>query len=254
MKPILLASALSKSFLFKEKPTLVLDGVELSVCTAEFVSIVGPSGCGKSTLLELLAGITKPDAGYIRFRDSDVTGKTGILGYMPQDDLLLPWLTALDNVLLPVRIKGKPIQPAMNKISELLPEFGLQDHTAHHSWQLSGGLRQRVAFLRTYMTGSELFLLDEPFANLDALTRLQMQNWLSAISRRMKLTIILVTHDINEALRLSDRIHVMSAIPGRFVQTFDIVQFRHNHPASLPEEDRHLKSSILELLLPATKD
>ncbi|MBM4403849.1 MAG: ABC transporter ATP-binding protein [Candidatus Cloacimonetes bacterium] len=252
--PILRAEGLAKSFLFQGSQVLVLDTVELSICPGEFVSIVGPSGCGKSTLLELLAGISKPERGSIRYRNVEITGNTGILGYMPQDDLLFPWLTALENVLLPVRIKGNPVKPALDKIKELLPQFGLQDHTAHHPWQLSGGLRQRVAFLRTYMTGAELFLLDEPFANLDALTRLQLQNWLSGITRKMNLTVILVTHDISEALRLSDRIDVMSAIPGRFIRRFDIANFRRENPHTPPEESHELRSAILDLLLPAASE
>ncbi len=248
--PILRAESISKSFLFQGMPALVLDSATFSIRHGEFVGIVGPSGCGKSTFLELLAGISKPDGGNILYRDNDITSKTGILGYMPQDDLLFPWLTALDNVLLPIRIKGCPIAPALKKIQDLLPLFGLQDHTTHHNWQLSGGLRQRVAFLRTYMTGADLFLLDEPFANLDALTRLQLQCWLSEITRKMNLTVILVTHDISEALRLSDRIDVMSAIPGRFIRSFDVAAFRRKNPQTPPEENHELRSTILDLLLP----
>lgn len=158
--------------MFKGVNTPILHDINICVQALEFVTILGASGCGKSTLLEALAGITKPDQGSVLYDSRDITGKSGILGYMPQDDLLLPWLSVLDNALLPVRIGKRSLPEARTRIHELAEIFGLTKFLPYHSWQLSGGLKQRAAFLRTCLTGAKLILLDEPFANLDALTRL----------------------------------------------------------------------------------
>lgn len=222
MQPILRANKLTKSFLLQGQPQLILRDVDFEMREQSFVCVVGSSGCGKSTFLELLAGITRPDSGEIYFRGEDITGKSGFLGYMPQDDLLFPWLNVVDNALIPVRIKGGDIKTAQAKVKQLLPVFGLEEHAEHLPYQLSGGLRQRAAFLRTCMMETELLLLDEPFASLDAITRLQLQNWLGVISRELKLSIILVTHDINEAIKLGDEVRVMKHQPGQFVATFEL--------------------------------
>ncbi|NLN34905.1 MAG: ATP-binding cassette domain-containing protein [Candidatus Cloacimonetes bacterium] len=206
---ILSAHGVSKSFLFKGALSPVLKDIDFDLQEGEFVSIVGASGCGKTTLLELLAGITKPDSGCIRYAGEEITGKTGYLGYMPQDDLLFPWLKVMDNLLLPGRVKGRSIKEERKKAIKLLPVFGLQNYQEHLPWQLSGGLRQRVALARTYMTGSKVWLLDEPLANLDALTRNALQDWIAGIVKELNLSVLLVTHDILEALKLSDRIQVM---------------------------------------------
>ncbi|MDP2172199.1 MAG: ATP-binding cassette domain-containing protein [Candidatus Cloacimonadaceae bacterium] len=222
MHPILTTENLAKSFLFKGEKKPILEGINFSIDSGRFVSIIGSSGCGKSTFLELLAGITFPDAGCIIYQNNDITGKSGCLGYMPQDDLLFPWLNVFDNAMLPLRVKNLDLEKGKRKIAELLPVFGLENHEKHLPHQLSGGLCQRVAFLRTYMTGSELLLLDEPFASLDAITRSQMQAWLKDITRELKLSVILVTHDIDEAIILSDSIHLMTGTPGSFTESFDL--------------------------------
>lgn len=222
MPNILSARGLSKSFLLQGEPQLILHNVDFEMRDQSFVCVVGGSGCGKSTFLELLAGITRPDTGGIFFRDEEITGQSGRLGYMPQDDLLFPWLNVSENALIPVRIKGGDVKTAKSRVKELLPVFGLEDHAAHLPYQLSGGLRQRAAFLRTCMMDTELLLLDEPFASLDAITRLQLQNWLGYIAKELKLSIILVTHDINEAIKLGDEIRVMRSQPGQFVATFTL--------------------------------
>lgn len=221
MNPILRTESLTKSFLFKGERKTILKDVDFSIDSGSFVAIVGSSGCGKSTFLELLAGITIPDEGQIIYQNQIITGKSGCLGYMPQDDLLFPWLNVQENVMLPLRVKGLDLNLGRLKIAELLPIFGLEKHARHLPYQLSGGLRQRAAFLRTYMTGSRLLLLDEPFASLDAITRSQMQAWLRDITRELKLTVILVTHDIDEAIALSDRILLMSGSPGSFCASFE---------------------------------
>lgn len=206
---LLSAQKINKSFLFKGKSTKVLTDVFLDIAVNEFVSIIGSSGCGKSTLLELLCGITNPDSGDVYFEGSKVTGKTGILGYMPQDDLLFPWLTTLDNILLPAKISKADKHKSKERALELLPIFGLSEFLHYLPWQLSGGLRQRVALARTYMTGSKVLLLDEPLANLDAITRGNLQDWLKEIVAKLQLTIVMVTHDIEEAVKLSNRIMLM---------------------------------------------
>ncbi|MBP7205189.1 MAG: ATP-binding cassette domain-containing protein [Candidatus Cloacimonetes bacterium] len=222
MPNILSARGLSKSFLLQGEPQLILHNVDFEMRDQSFVCVVGGSGCGKSTFLELLAGITRPDTGGIFFRDEEITGQSGRLGYMPQDDLLFPWLDVVDNALIPVRIRGGSIPAARERVRKLLPVFGLDEHASHLPYQLSGGLRQRAAFLRTCMMDTELLLLDEPFASLDAITRLQLQNWLAEITRELKLSIILVTHDISEAIKLADVILVMKSRPGSFVASYEL--------------------------------
>ena len=222
MQPILRAEHLYKSFLLAGKPQLILEDVNFTMEEEGFVSVVGSSGCGKTTFLELLAGITKPDKGEIYYQGERITGKTGLLGYMPQDDLLFPWLNVQENVLIPVRVRNGDIKAAKVRVQQLLPVFGLEGHIKHMPYQLSGGLRQRAAFLRTCMMEAKLLLLDEPFASLDAITRIQLQNWLGYIARELKLSIILVTHDIEEAINLSDTIMVMRKQPGKFVCSFKL--------------------------------
>jgi ABC-type nitrate/sulfonate/bicarbonate transport system ATPase subunit len=242
---ILEAKDIRKSFLFKGSLLVVLDKLQFWIQEGQFVSIIGPSGCGKSTFLELLAGITKPDHGNIILEGVNITGKTGYLGYMPQDDLLFPWLTTMQNILLPVKVKNGNEKEAKKKIMELLPLFGLQNYTDHLPYQLSGGLKQRVALLRTYMCSTEILLLDEPLAKLDALTRSQLQIWLKDIVHLLNLTVILVTHDIDEAILLSDRIDLMSINPGTFLER---IELHRNAPLS-PEEQLKLKTRIRSKLV-----
>ncbi len=220
---LLEAKHIRKSFLYRGALSVVLDKLDFCLQEGQFVSIVGPSGCGKSTFLELLCGVSLPDRGNILLSGEEITGKTGFLGYMPQDDLLFPWLNVRQNILLPVRVKGGDLKKATSKAEQLVPLFGLENHLFHLPAQLSGGLKQRVALLRTYMTDAKLLLLDEPFAKLDALTRSQLQGWLKEVVQKLHLTVILVTHDIEEAILLSNRIDLMSLAPGTFIRSF-IVQ------------------------------
>jgi len=229
---ILEAKNIRKTFLFKGSLVVVLDKLQFCIQEGQFVSIVGPSGCGKSTFLELLAGITNPDNGNIYLEGNEITGKTGFLGYMPQDDLLFPWLTTIQNILLPVKVQGKDEKEARKKIIELLPLFGLMNYTDHLPYQLSGGLKQRVALLR-YMCSADILLLDEPLANLDALTRSQLQSWLKDIVHLLNLTVILVTHDIDEAIMLSDRIDLMGINPGTFIES---IKLDRNNPLTAEEQ------------------
>jgi ABC-type nitrate/sulfonate/bicarbonate transport system ATPase subunit len=240
---ILSARGLAKTFLLNKQPQLILEGVDFEMAEREFICVVGSSGCGKSTFLELLAGISNPDKGNIFFRGEDITGKSGLLGYMPQDDLLLPWLDVLGNALIPAKIRKSDLKRAKDRVYSLLPVFGLEKHINHLPYQLSGGLRQRAAFLRTCMMETQLLLLDEPFANLDAITRLQLQNWLKDIASELKLSIILVTHDISEAICLGDEIRVMRGRPGRFEGSFNL---KGRKPFTQAQEE-DLKREVLAL-------
>ncbi len=207
---------------------LALDDVTITVDEGEFVSIVGPSGCGKSTLFNVMAGIVQPNAGTISLNGEDVTGKTGHVGYMLQSDLLVPWRTVLDNVTLCKEIEGVSRKALRQRAMQLLRRFGLEPFANRYPTALSGGMRQRAAMIRTILSDKNLFLLDEPFGALDAQTRSLMQEWLLDIWTEFRKTIVFITHDIDEAIYLSDRVYIMSARPGRILSdlTIDLVRPR----------------------------
>ena len=185
-----------------------LDRVSLAVAHGEVLAVVGPSGCGKSTLLELLAGLQAPDAGRVT---------APAAAYMPQRDLLLPWRTALANAALALECAGVSRRTARERARPLFERFGLAGFEDTRPAALSGGMRQRVAFVRTLLAGRRLLLLDEPFGALDSITRAEMQEWLADALRAEGHTVVLVTHDVEEALYLADRVAVMSRRPGRVV-------------------------------------
>ncbi len=190
-----------------------LDGLTLHVAPGELIALVGPSGCGKSTLLELLCGLRAPDAGTIA---------CGPAVLMPQRDLLLPWLSALDNAALALRIAGRSRAAARAQAADLFAELGLDGFQRARPHELSGGMRQRVAFLRTLLAGKPILCLDEPFGALDAITRSEMQEWLSGTLAREPRTVVLVTHDVEEAILLADRVAVLSPRPGRVVAQLEV--------------------------------
>ncbi|WP_245680591.1 ABC transporter ATP-binding protein [Bacillus marinisedimentorum] len=203
---------------FQEKgnqPVEALKDVNISVHEGEFVSIIGPSGCGKSTLLDIISGVTLPQAGEVYYQANPITGKKGVASYMPQKDLLFPWRTIIDNAAVPLEIAGLSRKQARSEARKLLPRFGLEQFADSYPQALSGGMRQRANFLRTILSRKELMLLDEPFGKLDALTRLEVQEWLLEIWRDFQYSVLLVTHDIDEAIFLSDKVYVMSPRPGR---------------------------------------
>jgi ABC-type nitrate/sulfonate/bicarbonate transport system ATPase subunit len=182
------------------------------------LGVVGPSGCGKSTLLELIAGLLEPDGGEIELGgESDAGERLARCAYMPQRDLLLPWFSAIDNAALALRNGGAGRSEARREAGALFERFGLAGFERAKPAQLSGGMRQRVAFLRTLLSGKPVLALDEPFASLDAITRAEMQGWLAAALGADPRTVVLVTHDVEEALYLSDRVAVLSARPARIV-------------------------------------
>lgn len=206
-----------------------LRGMSLRVRPREIVAVVGPSGCGKSTLLELVCGLQAPDSGAV---DADPAA------LMPQRDLLLPWLGALDNAALALRVHGTGRQDARGLALPWLERFGLAGFDRARPDELSGGMRQRVAFVRTLLAGKPVLALDEPFAGLDALTRQEMQVWLAEALAGEPRTVVLVTHDVEEAVLLADRVVVMSARPGRTVAELRV---------QAPRPRRRTDQAVLEL-------
>jgi ABC-type nitrate/sulfonate/bicarbonate transport system ATPase subunit len=190
-----------------------LECVDLRVGRDEVVAVVGPSGCGKSTLLELIAGLQEPDEGTVLAAESS---------YMPQRDLLLPWRNALSNAALALECEGVPRTEARRRAEPLFERFGLAEFEYARPAELSGGMRQRVAFLRTLLPGRPVLLLDEPFGSLDSITRASMQRWLSDALAQEPRTVVLVTHDVDEAVFLADRVVVLSPRPGRVVAEIDV--------------------------------
>ncbi len=207
----------SKTFGGRRSVEAIRD-VSLRVESGDFVSIVGPSGCGKSTLFNLVAGIEPPSSGQIAVNGAvDADARREHCGYMFQKDLLFPWRSVLDNAALGLEVATGDRETARQRARELLPRFGLEGFEAHQPSELSGGMRQRVALLRTLLLQRPLLLLDEPFAALDALTRRELQAWLRDTWRLGSEAAVLVTHDVREAVLLSDRVYVMSPRPGRIV-------------------------------------
>jgi NitT/TauT family transport system ATP-binding protein len=197
-----------------------IDGVEFEVPARGVLGLVGPSGCGKSTLLELVCGLREPDSGSIDVGDRDRggAGRLASCAFMPQRDLLFPWLAAVDNAALALRNRGVPRAVARRLAAERFERFGLEGFERSRPGELSGGMRQRVAFMRTLLSEKPVLNLDEPFASLDAITRAEMQSWLADALREEPRTVLLVTHDVEEALYLSDRVAVLSARPARIVE------------------------------------
>lgn len=196
---------------------LVLDQINFSVAPGEGLGIVGPSGCGKSTLLHIIAGLLDIDRGSITFQGREVHSQPGWISYMQQDDLLLPWMTVEQNIALPLKIQGRDDASARQAVLPALDEFGLEGFGGYLPEQLSGGMRQRAAFMRACMFRQDFLLLDEPFSRLDYMTRRHMHNWFRSYLAEHKPGYILVTHDPEEAMTLCHRVVVMSSRPARIV-------------------------------------
>jgi ABC-type nitrate/sulfonate/bicarbonate transport system ATPase subunit len=195
----------------------VLRNIDLTLEEGRHVAILGPSGCGKSTLLRLVSGLERPTRGAVVYRGDDITGSTGHFGFMGQRDLLLPWKPLWENAGLPLLLKGRPKKDVRAVVEARLPGLGLAGFAEYYPHQLSGGMRQRVAFLRTSLANRDLVLLDEPFAALDVLMRTQLQGWLADVLPREGSTLVLVTHSVEEALLLAHRVVVFSPAPGTVV-------------------------------------
>ena len=235
----------------RRRSVAALEGMDLEVRAGELVALVGPSGCGKSTLLELVAGLQEPDAGRIEAAGAtDPAGRRQGCAYMPQRDLLLPWRDALSNAGLALECQGIPRREARARAAPLFERFGLADFESAYPGDLSGGMRQRVAFLRTLLAGRPALLLDEPFAALDSLTRADMQEWLAGALAAEPRTAVLVTHDVEEALFLADRVAVLSARPGRVVAELEVPpgRPRSRREAAADPDLARLRESALEAL------
>ena len=216
-------SGVTRRFSSPRGETLALAGLDLAAAHGEVLSVVGPSGCGKSTLLELVAGLSEPDAGSVAVAGATAReGRLAACACMPQRDLLLPWRSALANAALALEVQGERPAAARARAEPLFVRFGLADFARALPAELSGGMRQRVAFLRTLLAGRPVLLLDEPFAALDSITRAAMQEWLAEALAAEPRTVVLVTHDVREALVLGDRVAVLSPRPGRIVAELDV--------------------------------
>jgi ABC-type nitrate/sulfonate/bicarbonate transport system ATPase subunit len=224
--------------------------VTLAIPPGRFVSLIGPSGCGKSTIFNIVAGLQEPSAGRVLIDGIDATGTIGRVGYMLQKDLLLPWRSVLDNVILGMEIQGVPLREARARALPLLRRYGLAGFEHLYPNSLSGGMRQRAALLRTLLFDTDVILLDEPFGALDAQTKLQMQQWLLQLWGDFGKTVIFVTHDVEEAIYLSDEIHVMGTRPGRVLESIAIPLGRPRpHTVALTPDFIAVKHRCLELLM-----
>lgn len=212
----------SKTFHADGLAIKALTDVSMAIMPGEFVTLIGPSGSGKSTIFNLITGLLNPDSGQILLDGTASNSRIGHFGYMPQRDLLLPWRTVLDNVIIPLELRGVPSAESRTQARELLPLFGLEQFASSYPASLSGGMRQRAALLRTILSRQDTLLLDEPFGALDALTRRDLQDWLLGLWGRFGQTVLFITHDVEEALYLGDRVIVLSARPGRVADTLSV--------------------------------
>lgn len=242
---ILEVRGVSKSF--DGRP--VLDGVDLTLNRGELVCLLGVSGGGKTTLFNVISGLLAPDSGHVLLDGRDVTGCPGQVSYMLQKDLLLPYRTVQDNVILPLLLQGVPRAEALKTAHDLFDVFGLDGTRRLYPAQLSGGMRQRAALLRTYLFSRQMVLLDEPFSALDALTRSAMHRWYLDVMDRLPVSTLFITHDVDEAILLSDRICLLSGSPGRITHEISVP-----HPRPRPDDFKlsqeflACKGQILSLL------
>jgi ABC-type nitrate/sulfonate/bicarbonate transport system ATPase subunit len=239
----------SKTFTGDSRRVSAVENLSFEVYGGEFVTILGPSGSGKSTIFNMIAGLLEPDTGQICIDGEICENRIGRVGYMPQKDLLFPWRSVLENVIVAQDIHGTERSISSEKARDLLPLFGLEEFAETYPAALSGGMRQRAALLRTILTEREVLLLDEPFGALDALTRRDLQDWLLDLWGRFGQTMAFITHDVQEALYLGDRVIVLSARPGRVVKELrvDLPRPRRQGMITLPQFSRQA-SELLEAI------
>ncbi len=248
--PKLVVQGVSKIFGSGRQRLDTLASIDLTVAASEFVSVIGPSGCGKSTLFNIIAGVDQPTTGTIAIDGETNAIRTGRTGYMPQQPLLLPWRTVEENVMLGLDVRRVPRKKARNEAHELLKRFGLAEFSQNYPATLSGGMRQRVALLRTVLFNNSFLLLDEPFGALDALTRLECQMWLLDLWHQFHSSVLFITHDVREAILLSDRIYVLSARPARVLRVVDIDLPRPRQPEHLAlGQAVQLEQELMSLLM-----
>ncbi|KGA98488.1 ABC transporter ATP-binding protein [Alkalihalobacillus alcalophilus ATCC 27647 = CGMCC 1.3604] len=234
------------SFQYASSFEETIHDLSFSVEAGEFVSFLAPSGAGKSTIFRLLTSLETPQSGTIFFNGSLLSNKSNQIGYMPQRDLLLDWRTILDNAALPLELQGFSKKHARKKALSYFADFGLEGYEHSYPVQLSGGMRQRVSFLRAMLSGQQVLLLDEPFSALDAMTRIAMQQWLLSMWKKWHMTILFVTHDIDEALLLSDRIFLFQQKP---LSSYQEIRLTDTRPRLIKDDLFELKQSIVDKLL-----
>lgn len=236
-------SNVTKSFDGKK----IIENIAIEIHEKELVSLLGVSGGGKTTLFNVISGLIPPDSGSVLLDGEDITSKPGNVSYMLQKDLLLPYRTVEDNVALPLLIRGEKKKMAREKVQPYFAEFGLEGTQKKYPAQLSGGMRQRAALLRTYMFSDRLALLDEPFSALDTLTKSAMHRWYLNVMEQIHLSTVFITHDIDEAILLSDRIYILGGKPGRIVDEIRIAEAKpRREDFNLTDEFLRYKRRILE--------
>lgn len=236
-----------------DEPLKVLEDLNLTVEPGQFVSIIGPSGSGKSSLLHTIGGLLEPTQGQVLLDSTDVTGTRGHVSYMPQQPALLPWKSVLDNVLTGQKLAGKVSKQDKQNARDWLGRIGLAEFADALPGTLSGGMRQRVAFLRALLSPQRLMCLDEPFSALDALTRAQMQRWLLDLWEEERRSVLFITHNIDEALLLSDVVYVLSARPATVLRTVHVPFDRPRNDSVVDSpEFITLRRELTELLIPHT--
>ncbi len=227
----------------------IIQNISLELHEGELVSLLGVSGGGKTTLFNIISGLSLPDEGSVWIDDEEVTGKPGNVSYMLQKDLLLPYRTILDNVALPLMIRGMKKKEAREKAAPYFAEFALAGTEKKYPAQLSGGMKQRAALLRTYLFSQKVALLDEPFSALDMLTKQSMHEWYLDVMERIKLSTLFITHDIDEAILLSDRIYLLTGKPGQITKEIVIREAKpRTQDFKLTEEFLEYKKEILKHL------
>ena len=234
--PVLEVKGVSKSFDGEE----IIRDITLELKEGEIVSLLGVSGGGKTTLFNMIAGLSMPDEGSIHLAGEDITGKPGNISYMLQKDLLLPYRTILDNVALPLTIRGMKKAEAREKAASYFEEFGLSGAECKYPSEVSGGMKQRAALLRTYLFSEKVALLDEPFSALDMLTKASVHEWYLDVMEKIKLSTLFITHDIDEAILLSDRIYLLTGKPGTLTKEIVIKESKPR------KKDFHLSENFLQ--------
>ena len=248
-QPYLEVKGLSKRFGGASHGVAALQDVSFTLDQGTFLAVLGPSGCGKSTLFNIIAGLMEPDAGEVTLQGESLLMKPGRTGYMLQKDLLLPWLSVADNITLPQTLRGVRRRKALSAAMEDARACGIESMLSRRPDALSGGQRQRAALVRTLQSGKPLLLLDEPFGALDAITRLRLQQLLTSVCQRKRLTVLFVTHDVDEALLLCDELLVMGCQPGRIIGHYTLREEKPRTMTTLASPAMmQVKAEVMQLL------